>query len=144
MIQPPRWNLFILLDSDPGLLHEILKTKPDFLRVLSYHAFDLFWKAFKSREKVLQQRSQEMQTILDGIQDLILVITPDQEIVDANDAFLRQMGYNKEDVVGKNASKFTTRPTSPAIGDKSGCPLNTVIRNREGRPDDSHPHRPFR
>ena len=124
-------QLFILLDSDPGLLKEILKTKPDFLRVLSYHAFDLFWKAFKSREKILEQRSQEMQTILNGIQDLILVITPEQEIVDANEAFLRQMGYNKEDVIGKKCFEIYHQTHQSCYGDKSGCPLNTVIRNRE-------------
>jgi two-component system NtrC family sensor kinase len=124
-------QLFILLDPDPDLLHRILKTKPDFLRVLSYHAFDLFWKAFKSREKVLQQRSEEMQTILNGIQDLILVITPEQEIVDANEAFLRQMGYNKEEVVGKKCFEIYHQTHQSCYGDKSGCPLNTVIRNRE-------------
>lgn len=124
-------HLFILLDPDPHLLHQILKTKPNNLRVLSHQAFDLFWKGFKSREKVLQQRSEEMQTILDGIQDLILVITPDQEIVDANEAFLRQMGYNKEEVVGKKCFEIYHQTHQSCYGDQSGCPLNTVIRNRE-------------
>ena len=124
-------HLFILLNPDHSLLRRILKTKPDRLRVLAHHAFDLFWKAFKSREKVLQDRSQEMQTILNGIQDLILVITPEQEIVDANEAFLRQMGYNKEDVVGKKCFEIYHQTQQSCYGDKSGCPLNTVIRNRE-------------
>ena len=124
-------HLFILLNPDPSLLRRILKTKPDYLRVLAYPAFELFWKAFKSREKLLQQRSAEMQTILNGIQDLILVITPDQEIVDVNEAFLRQMGYNKEEVVGKKCFEIYHQTHQSCYGDQSGCPLNTVIRNRE-------------
>lgn len=126
-----RVHLFMMLDPDPRLLRRILKTKPDHLRVLAHQAFDLFWKAFKSRERVLQQRTEELQTILNGIQDLILVITPDQKIVDANDAFLRQMGYNKEDVVGKKCFEVYHQTHQSCYGDQSGCPLNSVIRNRE-------------
>ncbi|MBC2711946.1 MAG: PAS domain-containing protein [Desulfosarcina sp.] len=124
-------HLFILLDPDPSLLHQILKTKPDNLRVLSHQAFDLFWKAFKSREKLLQQRSKEMQTILDGIQDLILVITPEQEIVDVNEAFLKQMGYTKKEVVGKKCHEVYHQTNQSCFENNNACPLKTVIRNRK-------------
>ena len=124
-------HLFILLDPDPNLLRQILETKPDHLRVLAHQAFDLFWKTFTSRERVLQQRTEEMQTILNGIQDLILVITPDQKIVDANEAFLRQMGYSKAEVVGKKCFEIYHQTNQSCYGQQSGCPLNTVIRNRQ-------------
>ena len=75
-------HLFILLDPDPqfvapGFRHQAepaagaRQSGP-----LTYSG-----GAFKSREKLLQQRSEEIQTILNGIQDLILVFTPNQEIV---------------------------------------------------------------
>lgn len=124
-------HLFILLDPDPCLLRRILDTKPDHLRVLAHQPFDLFWKAFKSRERVIQQRSKEIQTILNGIQDLILVITPDQEIVDANDAFLRHMGYEKKEVVGKKCFEVYHQTNQSCFGELSGCPLKTVIRDRK-------------
>lgn len=123
-------NLFILLDPDPLLLRRILDTKPDRLRVLAYPAFDMFWKAFKSREKLLQQRSHEIQTILNGIQDMILVFTPDQEIVEANEAFLKQMGYTREEVLGKKCFEVYHQTHQPCFGEENGCPLKTVIRNR--------------
>ena len=123
-------NLFILLDPDPILLRRILDTKPDRLRVLAYQAFDLFWKAFKSREKLLQQRSHEIQTILNGIQDLILVFTPEQEIVEVNDAFLKHMGYTREEVLGKKCFEVYHQTHQPCFGEENGCPLKTVIRNR--------------
>ncbi len=124
-------NLFILLDPDPGLLQQILKTKPECLRVLAYQGFDLFWKASKSRESILKQRTQELRTVFNGIQDLILVITPDQIIVDANEAFLRQMGYNRWEVVGKKCFEVYHQTNQSCFGSESGCPLNSVIRNRE-------------
>lgn len=124
-------HLFILLNPDPDLLRQILDTKPEQLRVLSHQAFELFWKAFKSRERLLQQQTKELNTILDGIQDMILVITPDQEIVDANDAFLRQMGYDKEEVVGKKCFEVYHQTNQSCYGARSGCPLRTVIRNRK-------------
>jgi PAS domain S-box-containing protein len=123
-------HLFILLEPDSNLLHQVLETKPRRLRVLAYPAFDLFWKAFKSREILLEQRSEEIQTILNGIQDLILVFTPDQEIVDANDAFLKYMGYEKKDVIGKKCYEVYYQTAHPCHGEKNGCPLKTVIRNR--------------
>ncbi len=122
-------HLFILLDPDPQLLHQVLGTKPSRLRVLANPAFDLFWRAFKSREKLLQQRSEEIQTILNGIQDLILVFTPNQEIVDANDAFLKYMGYEKKDVIGKKCYEVYHQTDHPCHGEKNGCPLKTVMQN---------------
>jgi len=124
-------HLFIMLDPDPGLLQRILKTKPDHLRVLAYQAFDLFWKASKSRETKYKQRTEELQTVFNGIQDLILVITPDQIIVDANDAFLRQMGYDRWEVVGKKCFEVYHQTNQSCYGEKSGCPLNSVIRDRK-------------
>jgi two-component system NtrC family sensor kinase len=124
-------HLFIMLNSDPSLLNRILYTKPDHLRVLAHQAFDLFWKAFKAREKLLQQRSREMQTILNGIHDQILVITPDQKIVNVNDSFLKNMGYTKQEVVGKKCFEVYQQTRQSCFGDNSGCPLKAVIRNRK-------------
>lgn len=124
-------HLFILLNPAPDLLRQILATKPDHLRVLAHQPFELFWKAFKNREQLLQQRTKEIKTILNGIQDLILVITPDQVIVDANEAFLRQMGYEKDEVVGKKCFEVYHQTNQSCYGAQSGCPLRTVIRNRK-------------
>ncbi|GAB6904977.1 conserved hypothetical protein [Desulfosarcina cetonica] len=123
-------DLFILLDPDPDLLHRILDGKPERLRVLAYSAFDLFWRAFKSRERLLQQRSEEIQTILNGIQDLILVFTPEQEIVDANEAFLKYMGYEKKDVIGKKCYEVYHQTDESCFLEEKGCPLKSVIQNQ--------------
>jgi PAS domain S-box-containing protein len=128
----PEFNiqLFILLDPAPELLEEVLEIKPKDLRVLSYAAFNLFWKAFKAKEGMLQQHSKEMETILNGIEDFILVISPDQYILDANEAFLNHMGYARDQVIGKRCYEVHHRDAQNCFSRRKGCPIGEVIRNR--------------
>jgi PAS domain S-box-containing protein len=123
-------QLFILLDPSPELLEDILASKPAGLRVLSYAAFNLFWKAFKSKERLLQQRTLEIDTILNGIEDFFLVISPDQRIIEANEAFLRHMGYKREQVIGKHCFEVHHRNAQECFSQREGCPIGEVIRNR--------------
>lgn len=123
-------HLFILLDPAADLLEAILAAKPKGLRVLSHPAFSLFWNAFKTKVGMLQQRTTEMETILNGIDDFILVISPDQYIVAANDAFLRHMGYERDQVIGKRCYEVHHRDTAECFNRREGCPISDVIRNR--------------
>jgi two-component system, NtrC family, sensor kinase len=124
-------HLFIILDPAPELLEAILAAKPTELRVLSYPAFSLFWKAFKAKEGFLQQRSLEMETILNGIEDFIIVISPDQLILEANDAFLHHMGYELNQVIGKKCFEVHHRDTQNCFNRREGCPINEVVRTRQ-------------
>jgi PAS domain S-box-containing protein len=123
-------HLLILLDPAAKLLEEVLTTKPKGLRVLSYAAFSLFWRAFKLKEGMLQQHSKEMATILNGIEDFILVISPDQHILDVNEAFLTHMGYEREEVIGKPCYEVHHRDAQNCFNRRKGCPIEEVIRNR--------------
>ena len=84
-------DLIILLTPEREILEDILANKPDTIRVMAYHTFELFWKAIRVQERSLRERKEELETILNGIQDLIVVITPDKEIVDVNEGFLEKM-----------------------------------------------------
>lgn len=123
-------QLFILLDPSPDILEDILASKPTGLRVLSYPAFNLFWNAFKSKEKLLQQRTWEIETILNGMEDFFLVISPDQRILEANEAFLRHMGYKRDEVIGKHCFEVHHRNAQECFNRRKGCPIGEVIRNR--------------
>ena len=90
----PRYavDLIMLLDPDPRLMQAILDTKPGHIRFLSYQTFDFFKKALDAESKQLRERTEEMETILHGIQDSIVVITPEMDIVEVNAAFLKADG----------------------------------------------------
>jgi PAS domain S-box-containing protein len=71
-----------------------------------------------------------METILNGIQDFILVITPDMEIVEVNEAFLTKMGYTPQDVIGKKCHQVYHKIDYPCIDLETICPLQDVVRNK--------------
>ncbi len=123
-------HLIIVLDPDEFIFNEILRTKPPHIRALSFHVFELFWRAIGMEEMRLRQRNEEIETILNGIQDFILVITPDREIVEANQAFLTQMGYRREQVIGKKCHEIFQMTEHPCNSSEMVCPLSEVIRNK--------------
>ena len=128
----PEYNIhsIILLTPDQEILEDILETKPHHIRVLSYHVFEVFWKAIRLEENKLRLRNEEMETILNGIQDFILVITPEKKIIDVNESFLRQMSYSRESVIGQSCHEVFQRVTRKSSNCHINCPLNEVIRNK--------------
>ena len=123
-------HLIIILTPAPEILDDILKTRPSRIRILSYHVFRIFWKAIGLEEQKLRERTKEMETILNGIQDFILVITPDMEVLEANEAFLTKMGYTPEEVIGKKCHQVYHKIDHPCNHGKSDCPLREVVRNK--------------
>lgn len=128
----PRYNidLIIILTPDSEILEDILQTRPQRIRILAHQVFNIFWNAIGLEERKLRERTDEMETILNGIQDFILVITPDMEIVEVNEAFLTKMGYTPKDVIGKKCHQVYNKIDYPCIDLEKICPLQDVVRNK--------------
>ncbi|MEE4353504.1 MAG: ATP-binding protein [Desulfatiglans sp.] len=123
-------HLMIILLPDENILLDIIDTKPPDIRVLSFPVFRFLWEAIRVEEKRLKERSEEMETILNGIQDSIVVITPEKEIVEVNDAFQKQMGYTREEIIGQKCHEVFQRTNRQCNTDDIVCPLNEAIRNK--------------
>jgi two-component system NtrC family sensor kinase len=123
-------HLIILLTPEEAVLEDILKTRPAHIRVLAYPVFRLFWKAIHLEEKKLRERTEEIETILNGIQDFILVITPERKIIEVNEAFLKQMGYTREEVLGRRCHEVFQNIDEVCTQGEIVCPLNETIRNK--------------
>jgi PAS domain S-box-containing protein len=119
-----------MLTPDEEIFRDILQTRPERIRILSYHVFQIFWKAIGNEERKLRQRNEEMETILNGIQDFILVINPDMSIVEANESFLQKMGYSRSEVIGQKCHEVYHRKELPCELANNACPLQKVIRNK--------------
>ena len=128
----PRYdiNLIIILTPEPSVFEEILGTRPPHIRILSYHVFEVFWKAICLEEGRLRERTEEMETILNGIQDFILVITPEKKIVDVNEAFLKNMGYTREEVIGRSCHQIFQHVDDHCSVEGDLCALNKAIQNK--------------
>ena len=126
----PNVDLIIILTPEDDILEDILATRPQRIRILSYHVFRIFWKAIGREERKLRERTKEMETILNGIRDFILVINPDMTIVEANESFLQKMGYSHENVVGKKCYEVYHSESQPCDRFRDACPLQEVVRNQ--------------
>jgi len=123
-------NLIIMLTPEKEVFDDILRTRPPRIRILAYQVFRIFWEAIGQEERKLRERTAEMETIINGIQDFILVITPDMEIIDANESFLTKMHYAREDVIGKKCYQVYHKIDHPCNGGEIDCPLKEVVRNK--------------
>ena len=72
----------------------------------------------------------EMDTILNGIRDFILIISPEREILVVNDAFLKHMNYRREDVIGRKCYDVFQEVTRKSSNCQTKCPLDEVVRNK--------------
>jgi len=128
----PRYSihLIIMLTPKQEIFEQILHTRPTRIRLLSYNVFKIFWKAIGLEERKLRERTDEMETILNGIQDFILVITPEMEITECNDSFLTKMRYSREDVIGKKCHEVYHKIDHPCNSGLTDCPLKEVVRNK--------------
>jgi len=123
-------GLIIVLSPEKHILEDILDTRPSHIRILARSVFELFWKTIRMETRLLRERSEELSTILNGIQDFILVITPNLDIIDANESFLKQMGYVREDVIGRKCYEVFQKVDHQCNDVDIVCPLNEVIRNK--------------
>ena len=124
-------DLLIVLTPDPSIFEDILATRPETIRVMAYHTFELFWKAIGVQEQKLRDRNEEVETILNGIEDFILVIAPDKKIIDVNAPFLEKMGFDRDEVLGKTCYEVWRRGDPPCLKGDFICPLNEVVRSKE-------------
>ena len=124
-------NLIMVLTPEQEIFDDILAAKPDHIRILAYHVFDTFWRASSLDERRLRNQKEEFETIFNAIQDVIVVITPDREILEVNKAFLKTMGYSREQVVGRKCHDVFQNLPEPCNRGDFMCPLNEVIKNRK-------------
>jgi PAS domain S-box-containing protein len=128
----PRYSihLIIILTPKKEIFDDILRTRPPRIRLLSYDVFKIFWKVISLEERKLRERTEEMETILNGIQDFIMVITPQMEIIEVNDEFLSKMHYTRKDVIGKKCFEVYHKIDHPCNGGQTDCPLREVVINK--------------
>ncbi len=124
-------HLIMVLTPEEEVFNDILRSKPDHIRVLAYHVFVMFWRATNVEEKRLKNQTEEFETIFNAIQDFIVVITPDREIVQVNEAFLNKMGYIREEVIGRKCHEIFQNFPEPCKRGDFVCPLEEVIKNRQ-------------
>ena len=119
-------GLIIVLDPDQKVFEKIRLAKPPHIRILAYHTFKLFWDSLNYQIELLEQRNREIETVLNGIQDSILVLNPDMCIVEVNQAFLGSMGYTREEVINHKCYQVLQDRNYKCDGHML-CPVDEVL-----------------
>jgi two-component system NtrC family sensor kinase len=78
----------------------------------------------------MNHHKNELETILDGIQDFILIFSPDREVIEVNEAFLKQMNYTREEVIGRKCYDVYNDVTRKSSNCHAKCPLEKVVREK--------------
>ena len=73
---------------------------------------------------------KEIQTILSGIKDFVLIISPEKEIMETNEAFLKQLGCSREEVIGRKCFEVLKEDKREPSNCHNICPLEEVIKNK--------------
>lgn len=126
-------HLIIILTPDPKIFYDLLATRPTRIRLLSYHVFNLFLSAINREERKLREQKAAIETIVNGLQDFILLISPEMVILDANEPFLKKMGYTREELIGKKTcfNIFRQRKQPCYKLEITSCPLIDVKEHKK-------------
>ncbi len=130
----PQYNIDIIIILKPGkdLLDKIIKTRPLHIRILSFEVFRFLWQDLGHVQFQLNSKNMEMDTILNHIQDFIVVISPEMDIIEMNQAFLDYMGHSREKIIGQKCYEVLQKKNHRChFSDSTFCPINDVIRNRQ-------------
>ncbi|MBW2053118.1 MAG: PAS domain S-box protein [Deltaproteobacteria bacterium] len=83
----------------------------------------------KSIEEELKRSKQICETVLNAIPATIsLIDTRDFTIIDANKAFLDDVGMQREDAIGKTCHKLTHRQAQPCDSPDHICPIQQMMK----------------
>ena len=128
----PKYDIHLIIILIPGtyILWDILNTRPANIRILAFDVFKLFWQAIGIEERKLRERNREIETILNGIEDFILVLNPHMDIIEVNETFLQKMCYRRSEVIGRKCHEVFRKTNLQCSHDAVVCPLNEVIRNK--------------
>ena len=73
----------------------------------------------------------EVAMILNGIKDFILIISPNRDILQVNDAFLKHMHYTRDQVVGRKCFEVFREIDREDSNCDRACPLKEVMKTRQ-------------
>ncbi len=124
-------DVIVVLDNSPVIFYDILNTRPKHIRIVSYKVFRLFWDALKAETKRYKSKLEQLHTIIHGIDENILIISPNMEVEEVNDVCLNRMGYKREEVIGKKCYEFFQKSNRKCYFDDLVCPVKTALKTKK-------------
>jgi PAS domain S-box-containing protein len=110
----------------------ILVHKRSQVPVLDAVASNLLYDLLNIQKELIDTR-RFLRTVLDSIQEGILVISPEYEILRVNEPLLKKLKRTEEDVIGKYCYEVLYGEESPGGPPERICPVAEVIKTHKPR-----------
>jgi len=124
---PKDLDYILDLAGQRDALIRILVRKGSHVPVLDAVASNLLHDLLRIQKELIDTR-RFLMTVLDSIQEGILVISPDYKILRINEPLLRKLKRPEEDVIGKYCYEVLYGEESPGGPPDGICPVAEVIR----------------
>ena len=131
-------DLIIDVSADPKTFQDILTHKKKTTRIMNYQTARLFLDMCRIHEQqpsapdsILRASSIYKTVMNDFIHEDVLVIAPNYQILDANDALLKRLGRTREEVIGHSCFEVTHHYTSPCAVENCQCPLKETMATQK-------------
>lgn len=122
-----------LFPPEGGTRKRVIETVKDItLRKRLEEALSKSEKKARRLYKKAQEGKIFLETILDGIQDHLMVIDTKYRIIEVNRALLEMAGYSRAEVIGKFCYEVSHRSDQPCSTPEHPCPLKEAVRT--GKP----------
>ncbi len=105
----------------------VTSSSPGEFRALASHVNEMTDHLARTLRTVETQR-RDLQTILDAIDDEIVVLDPEQRVIAANRAFRSGVGGGGEELAGRFCRDVTESKWPCASREPEGCPARNVFR----------------
>jgi nitrogen-specific signal transduction histidine kinase len=127
-------NLILDLTDDPQIFKEILARKKPSVRVMNFQTSRLFLDMYHiyddnpdTERRFLRASSIYKIIMNDIINEDVLVIAPNHQILDANDAILNKVGLTRDEVIGRSCFEISHRYPAPCSEENCPCPLKETL-----------------
>jgi signal transduction histidine kinase len=124
-------NFILDLAGERETLIRILVSQNSRVPVLDGIASTLLYDLLNIQKELINTR-RFLNTVLDSIQEGILVISPEYEILRVNAPLLKKLKRPEEDVIGKSCHEILYGEDTPCIPPVGICPVAEVMKS--GRP----------
>ncbi|MBW2623758.1 MAG: PAS domain-containing protein [Deltaproteobacteria bacterium] len=119
-----------IFTSDEAVLQDVLKTRPLHIRFMAYHTIRLFWEMIQFEERRLMTQRDELETIINGIEDDIVVIGLDYKIIQVNRPLLERMSCTEAELIGQSCHKIFHHSDEPCQPPEHPCPLEAALQEK--------------
>ncbi len=127
-------NLILDLTDNPEIFRDIITRKKPDVRAMNYQTSRLFLDMYRiyddhkeSDRGFLQANSIYKIVMNDLINEDVLVIAPNHQIMDANEALLKKAGLSREEIIGRSCYEVTHRYGCPCSEENCPCPLKETL-----------------